>query len=229
MSLHKTLTVLSMPRADVSKRAKRTTSSRKASAPYRRAGYRDRDGAYHSRTITFKRMSSSNDQIVTTDSVGTFSIAAQFTLNSLPNYGEFQNLFSAYRIKKVVARWIPLNGSSGWNGTSSSANLNSGLMCCAIDYNDATVMTTATLEEYSSAQIWDVYKQHYRVIYPKVNGATYYNSTITGYTNDTNPWIPTNYPGTPHYSFKIAGTAFPASISLGRLQYTYYIECRDYS
>lgn len=183
----------------------------------------------HGRVMTFKRMSSSNDVVMSTDSLGNYSVGVQFTLADLPNYTEFTSLFQSYRIKKVVVRYIPLNGSSGVSGTGGALSLNTGLCATVIDYNDASTATLAALQEFRTCKIWNMYRQHSRTIYPKVANEVYISGVSTGYSDGSNPWCSTNSASIPHYGFKVSIGAAPASVAIGRLQYTYYIQVRDYA
>lgn len=203
---------------------------------YRRRGYRRtrstaarRSRREHGKIVTFKRSGGTDDLIITTDGVGLTQNAWNFKLTDLPNYAEFTSLFQSYRLQKVVVRWIPLNGGSGWNGAGSAANLNAGILASAIDYNDSTAQTVGELQEFRTCRVWDVYKPHRRTVYPKVGSMVYLSNVATAYADAKNPWLSTDYPGVPHYSFKLSGTAFPVSTPLGRLQFTYYIQCRDYA
>lgn len=223
-----------MPAAKKTATKKRTSKARAASGFSNRYGAR----AYPSqtlyakqsqgRTMIFKRSSPTTDLIVASDAFGAVGLAVKFTLADLPNYTEFTSLFESYRIYKIVARWIPLNGESGWNGSSSSANLNAGLLVSAVDYNDATVETAAQLQEKRMSEIWNAYKEHYVTIYPRVAVPVYAGVTTFGYGDSQRLWLSTNNAAIEHYGHKLSAAAMPASTNLGRIQYTYYIECRNY-
>ena len=89
---------------------------------------------------TFK---ASNISSTTTGVLGGYS----FSLDQLPNYTEFTNLFDQYRINKIVVKFIPNHNSSDVSAsTQVISNFNS-----VIDPTDATAPATgAELYEYQN-------------------------------------------------------------------------------
>jgi len=86
-----------------------------------------------------------------------------FTLDSLPNYTEFTNLFDAYRIVGVSVQFIPI--VSGEPNAITSSAVIAPYVVTAIDHDDANPIN-APPYEYPSCQTHSMTKGFTRTLKP---------------------------------------------------------------
>jgi len=147
-----------------------------------------------------------------------------FRLNQLPNYAEFTALFDAYRINKVVMRFIPQYNQINTN-TNVGAPVTVPLMYTVIDYDDVTSPTGGVdLQQYASCKTMAGNKPFTMVIVPKTATPVYRNNVASAYLqNNPRQWIDCTYPDVEHY-----GVRFFMNPSLVLAQFSYTVEATFY-
>lgn len=210
---------------------------------YNNRRYRKRYGAYRSRytrnrlslyrqpkvanTICrFKRTCEVGNYVSGT---GIAYYGLSFSLDSIPNYSEFQNLFDAYKIRCIVLRiWSGVTS----NDASGSAAPLMGYFHYVHDYNDANA-PSSLLEMYQYG--------NYRcipfnravgkkiIVYPKLSIEYYKSLTTTGYGLSPPKWLDTTGTGVgiPHFGFKYAFEWPNGPAKNFRLTATYYFHCKN--
>lgn len=200
---------------------RRPMSRRRPRMSRRRSIYRPRRLISNPKIHHFKRTFLSTGIVgSTTDAFG----AASFSFNNIPASSEFVALFDAYRINKIVVKYMPMS-------TEASTTQSTALFLSVIDYNDDVLPTTEDqLLEYENCKVTKGLKNHTRVFTP---------STLDLLTDDTgattyagNPrwkqWIPTSRATVPHYGLKYLRQAqATGNLVQYRLQVTYYFSCKS--
>lgn len=178
----------------------------------------------------FKR--TTNSGILTNVANNNIFYAYSFSLSSLPNYTEFQNLFHNYRILKIVFKVVPtFTGNEMVNTYNGGPNWQMSNISTFIDYNDATLPTDEnTFLQAESLKITRAHRIHTRVFKPAVLAAAYEGITSTAYIPKFGQWITTNGgdSSTPHYGIKmmINNNGSVAMVNF-RIYTTYYFQCKD--
>lgn len=120
-----------------------------------------------------------------------------FTLDSLPDYGEFTTLFDSYRIEKVKIKFTPFFGmsltASAVSATSAQATV---LWHDIIDFDDATVPTNTEtglgeLRQYKSYRTQNVTtgRSFTRTLRPRAAMPAYAAGAFNAYTRaPLNTW-----------------------------------------
>ncbi|AUM61873.1 capsid [uncultured virus] len=118
-----------------------------------------------------------------------------FSLNDVPNYTEFTDLYDSYKINCIKVYFIPQMTSNVSLGTVNNAWA-SARFFSAIDYNDATAPTSIDdLRQYQSCKMTSIMRQHKRVIFkPKILDTSSYTLS---------PWMATSSPSTNYYGLKV--------------------------
>jgi len=187
----------------------RTTSSRRwvkrAKKSSRKNGWRlSRMPAKRQLIHNFKR----TFQLFNHDPCGNGVVfrATGFSLDQLPNYTEFTNLYDNFRIKAVRLKFfydvdgiVDPGRGCGW------------LYSCT---DETDVVPPSTLDEmyqYRTFRVTSLAKcneRHTRYFTPKLSMQIYRSSLTTGYTTPKrNPWVSTTDPSTIHFGFKYATDA----------------------
>jgi len=114
-----------------------------------------------------------------------------FTLNALPNYVAFANLFDRYRILSVNLQFLPNAMNVAINGTVTTA----------IDYDD-TSSPTAELTQRDTALTVPFGTYFERTLNPRAASALYGGSAFTSYGNVYGEWVDTASSGVQYYGLK---------------------------
>lgn len=143
--------------------------------------------------------------------------ALNFSLNDLPNYTEFTNLYDMYKINCVKVTFWPQQTISNSLGSVNNPAGNARFFS-AIDYNDGTQPTSVDeLREYQSCKFTTVLKPHKRVIFkPKILDTSSYSIS---------PWMSTASPSSNYFGLKYA---IEAISSTNTPQMAYSVECKYY-
>lgn len=154
--------------------------------------------------------------------------AIDISLDKLPNWGEFTNLFDEYKICAIKTKFIYSHNSSDAKnlGTASLP-----IMYLVRDYDDATPLTN--YNDYSQYENLKVRRMDKPIgIYskPKCSSALYTGALFTGYGSMKSQWIDCSSAGVKHYAVKfgidpiVSGTTDP----IGKLVvfHTLYFKCR---
>jgi len=126
-----------------------------------------------------------------------------FTLDSLPNYTDFTNLYDEYRIKAVKVYFVPKQNSNTQGASAAYSEVPT--LVSAIDYDDATAPTTvAKMMEYDTTRIHGCADKSYtRIFKPNVSLAAY-SGAFTSYAQREDQWLDSDSAGVKHYGLKYA-------------------------
>jgi len=163
--------------------------------------------------------------------------AATIELNNLPNYAEFTNLFDAYRITKVVARFIyDQNSAQATPAVGGTQNVFMPSLVTVNDYDDATPLAAITdYVQYETFKVERMDRPIVRTFKPKVAVPAYAGGAFSGYLrgSDASPWIDAASPNVELYGLKYGvqatmeggiGTKQMGALSI---YWTYTVEAKD--
>lgn len=134
---------------------------------------------------------------------GYFSI--KFTLSDLPQATTYTSLFDAYRINKVVVKFIPVLSNYNQPGnTAGNLAAEPQWLSTVIDYDDSTVLTTeGALLEYETMKQTQPSRKHVRTLVPAVAMSAYKTSgTTIGFAQKRKMWLDSAYTDIEHYGVK---------------------------
>lgn len=128
----------------------------------------------------------------------------RFSLDQIPGYTEFTNLYDAYSIDSVDVTfvwWQPYSGAS--TGTAQAP-----CMIITPDYDDASAPATfAEVGEYSTAVIkpFSLAKTHYTMtVKPRVSNQVYKSAVASGYSwGSQSTIIDAGDANVPHFGLKM--------------------------
>lgn len=125
-----------------------------------------------------------------------------FSLDQVPNYTDFTNLYDFFKIKAIKISFIPLsNVTLGSSSTNTYTNYNNRIFT-VIDYNDAGTPTSIDeLREYSNCKWSPNNKIHKRYFSPNPLADATDDSTIS---LQYKPWVPTTNYNLDYYAIKWA-------------------------
>lgn len=145
-----------------------------------------------------------------------------FTLNSLPGYTEYTNLFDQYRIKKVMVQCFPRQIDSVGDGGPNS------IFSWATDHTDVTAPTQESdVLQYDGHKTLQAYKPFNMVINPAPAAAYWQGLTATGYGPRNGAWIDCKSPAVQHYGIKYAWNNNSNPVDYIDLYTTYWVEFRE--
>lgn len=134
---------------------------------------------------------------ITVDNINPTYGAINFSLDDVPNYTEFSNLYDMYKINCVKITFLPQQTQSISIGSINNAAGNARVFT-AIDYNDGNPPSSIDeLREYQSAKYTTILRPHKRVIFkPKIQTQDRYAVT---------PWLnATDNPSADYFGLKYA-------------------------
>lgn len=177
-----------------------------------------------SHIMHFKRSAFAETLTITTAG-GNEAAAYAISIGNMPNVTEFSSLFDAYRINKVVFKFIP-SYNTYYTGTTLAAGTSLPKILTALDFDDATAPTAADeLFQYDTLRIHTGDKRFSRKFTP-------FCAPDIGASNSSGvkskQWIDWAFTNIPHYGLKIfmegnAATAIQYSLNVYR---TIYFSCR---
>lgn len=136
----------------------------------------------------------------TSTTVPTFTTVT-FNLGQVDQVSALQTIFDEYRIPEVEAWIIP-------QVSASVSNARTGLYSTAIDFDDATnLTTTAQALDYESCVTIPQTSGVYRRFQPHAANALYAPSAFTSFGNVPSPWIDSASSAVSHYGLKLAADA----------------------
>lgn len=142
-----------------------------------------------------------------TNSLNPQNYAMGWTLNAVPNYGEFTALFDQYRITRIEVTWIYDHNSGDIStaaGVASNANMGLPNLYAVADYDDNTALSGLTdYVQYEPCKIARLNKIQRWTIRPKIAMAAYQAGTFTSYAN-ARSWIDSASPAVVHFGLKWA-------------------------
>lgn len=129
--------------------------------------------------------------------------AFYFTFNDLNQQSQLAAIFDQYRICMIEIKFISTIGQ--YSGAAGVA----GMFFTAVDTDDSSSTTAASIRDYPGCISTEVFKPHTHVFAPHVAIAAYAGA-FTSFANETSPWIDVASPSVQHYGVKYAydvGTA----------------------
>lgn len=145
-----------------------------------------------------------------------------FTLNSLPSFNEFTNLFDQYRILKCEVMCYPRQSAAPVAGQNAS------LFHWAPDHTDVTAPANeADVLQYEGRRTVQAYKPFKMTLSPKPAAAYWQGLTATGYGPVNRQWIDTKSPAVQHYGIKYIWTNNVSPAVYIDTFTTYWVEFRE--
>lgn len=148
-----------------------------------------------------------------TETFGTFT----FTLQDVPGYTEFTNLYDSYKIVAVKIMFLPI-----YDNTNSGINYSIFYerMMSVIDFNDNTTPSSLSeLREYRNCKVTPNNKIHKRYFYPKM--------LLDGIAT-VSPWLETSTTSTNYYGIKYGWEqATGETASRWRVECVYYMKFKS--
>lgn len=172
----------------------------------------------------FKRTFTLTD--VNSSSAGNQFFGYSFNLTQLPNFAEFTSLFDAYRINKILVKFVPNHNSSDVGVTAQNIpNFHS-----VLDYNDATAPASLNqMYEYANWKMTRGTAIHKRIFRPTTLDSV---DTGSGAVSSSNPqwkqWINTGNANVNHYGLKVGIEISQATYDISWRPYiTVYLSCKS--
>lgn len=191
------------------------TKGRRGYRRYKRRFFRKKYNKRGQRLYRFIRYADFGSIFINnlTDTYGSL----QFSLNDLPNYTEFTNLFDMYKINAIKITFSPQMTENISLGSVNNPYASARFFSC-IDYNDATSPTSVDeVRQYQSARWTPILKRHVRYI-PKPKILDSGSFTLS-------PWISTASASNNYFGIKYAIENM-SSTSTTSMEYT--IEAKFY-
>jgi len=144
--------------------------------------------------------------------------AYNFSLQDLPNYTEFTNLYDMYKINAVKLTMLPQMTQNVSLGTINNPIANARVFS-VIDYNDSVALSTPDqAREYQSCKVTTILRTHKRYLKPKIqdDGKVY---------TPGRPWINCSSPAIDYYGVKFVAEPMFSTTSF---DFTYIVEAVYY-
>lgn len=154
--------------------------------------------------------------------------AYNFTLDVLPNFSEWVNLYDSYKINMIVLRIEPT--FTEVNMTNPQL-LNTKMIRVVHDFDDSTLLTNENdYFEYGNMKSYPANKPFKVILYPKVAAEIFRSIIATSYEQRKSPWLDLSPNGAtiPHYGIKMFFSYMGVDDSLQfRVLATYYVQMRQ--
>lgn len=174
----------------------------------------------------FKRVCALED--ISVIPAGGYHRAFQFSLDQLPNFNEWVNLYDCYRIKCIVLRIEPTFTEITM---SNPQTLNTKFLRVVHDYDDATPLVVENdYFEYGNMKSYQANRPHKITFYPKVSAEIYRSLIATSYEQRSSPWLDLSATGAsiPHYGIKIYFPYLGVNDSMQfRIMATFYVHMKQ--
>lgn len=127
-----------------------------------------------------------------------------FTMDEIPQSATFAALFDAYRVNKIVLKFIPMTMFTQSSNTSANLAAQPQWLSTVIDYDDSTLLTTeGALLEYETFKQSRPSATHKRVFVPALAQDYFKTSGATiAYGQARKRWIDAAYLDVEHYGVK---------------------------
>lgn len=157
-----------------------------------------------------------------------------FSLNALPGYSEFLNLYDMYKINAVKVSFIPVSNvtlSLGTAGVIDQYTSNYSRFQSVIDYNDDTALTSANeYREYSTYKWTPNTKIHKRYFRPRFTPTVTEGSGSYGIATSSG-WVATGSNATRWYGVKYHinfGVTASSTLTTHEVEVKYYLSFKNY-
>ena len=138
-----------------------------------------------------------------------------FTMDEIPQSATFAALFDAYRVNKIVLKFIPMNQFTQLGNGSANLAAQPQWLSTVIDYDDNTLLTTeGQLLEYETFKQSRPSATHKRVFVPAMAQQYFKTSgTTIAFGQAKKRWVDAAYLDVEHYGIKglVNGPAVQAS------------------
>lgn len=150
---------------------------------------------------------------VTTNGISQELQGFVFTLDQLPGYTDFTNLFDMYRISKIEIEWLP--EYTELTDASVLSNAVNARFNSSVDISDVSPPASVDdLLQYQTVKSTGITKSHKQSFAP---------SFLMGGLVPCSCWLPTSNPSERHYAIKIA--VEPTGVAMTfRSRVKYYVE-----
>lgn len=133
--------------------------------------------------------------------------SGSISLDQLPNYTEFTNLFDQYRINLLKFNIVPtVNSNTEFSGTNPHLVLPE--IWSVIDYDGTYPSTFSAMSERQNCKKTRGSTVHKRIYKPTVLDEVYITASTYGFSPKRKQWISTVNPNVPHFG-SIAIIGFP--------------------
>lgn len=154
---------------------------------------------------------------ITTDGINPSLSGLIFSLDDLPDYTDFTNLFDMFRITHIEIDWVP--EYTELTDAALVSNAVNVRFNSAIDLTDAAVpLSTAEVLQFQQLVSTGITKTHKRKWQPTI---VLKNSNIPCFC-----WVPTSEANTNHYGLKVAIPPTGVAMTF-RSRVKYYVECAN--
>lgn len=189
---------------------------------------------YYKRTVKISDITASFNTVgpVSQNIAGAYVLS----LDSFPNFTEFQQLYDQYKIKGIKLSFVPSGNSAIYSTASGSvAQIGFSRFNSVLDFDDSTTPTAENqLLQYSSLKTTPGWATHKRYYVPRVKSALVDNAvtnTLVASGSQRPGWISTDRPDIEHYGLKVwcsapINTATSAAITYS-VYATAYIACKN--
>lgn len=133
-------------------------------------------------------------------------ISYYFTLDSLPDYTDFTNLFDQYKIIQAKCIYTP-------NSDSDTLTVPNVIYTC-IDHDDDVAPSLPDILQYQTMQTNEVTDTFVRVVNPCISLAAY-SGAFTSYTSTYGMWLDCASASIRHYGLKAYVFGAPSLTALG--------------
>jgi len=158
---------------------------------------------------------------VTVNSTAESNFSMSFALSNADGYTPWTQCFDSYRIIQVVVEFISF-------GITPTANATLGTFTTAIDYDDATAVTSTVLTQYDTCMQVPSGQFFERRLRPRCAKALY-SGAFTSYGQDESTWIDTSSPTVQYYGIKASASVSSSANTIYRPLITYYVQFRNNS
>lgn len=168
---------------------------------------------------------------------------APYTLDQLPDFGDFTNLYDQYRINMIKVVIAPQGNIAPVVSSDGATDYFSYLpeVWSILNYSNDPITTFDEMQQYQNVRKTNKGRVHKRVFKPTVRMPAYVNAGSTpptfGYTWKKRQWIDCGNADVPHFGVYAAcgypgtlpspGTNFITSYQLFTVTVTYYLQFRN--
>ena len=154
---------------------------------------------------------------LSTDGINPTFAGLAFSLDSLPQYTDFTNLFDMYRITKVEIDWLP--EYTELTDAALVSNAVNVRFNSAVDLaDDAAPSSVDEILQYQQLVSTGITRPHARSWKPTINMS---ETNIPCYC-----WVPTSEAGRKHHALKVAIPPTGVAMTF-RSRVKYYVECAN--
>jgi len=164
------------------------------------------------------------------------ALSITFSLAQVEGYTDFTGLYDQYRIRAVKCLFTPLSVVSTILQTSGAPQIQIPTLMTAIDYDDDTAPSTASvIRQYQTCHTHhysELNKPHVRYFTPACLAQMYESVSATAYSPKFGQWIDMTDSATPHYGLKclISTPSIATSVDLNcgyQIEVCYYLEFKN--